>query len=59
MKWFSNPPKSGDLRVRAKFLLFPKRIGVETRWLEWASWVEEYYVDWEVAFWKPRHWSNQ
>jgi len=31
----------GDQRVVTRFLWWPVRIGGETRWLEWASWLEE------------------
>jgi hypothetical protein len=30
----------GKVRFRAGFLLFPKTINKETRWLEFARWVE-------------------
>ena len=33
-------PKYGETRVVTVFLLFPKKIGHETRWLERAQWVE-------------------
>jgi hypothetical protein len=32
--------KVGDERRRKGFLLLPKTIAGETRWLEWAEWVE-------------------
>ena len=35
-------PKQGAERTRRAFLLFPKQIGEETRWLEFASWKETY-----------------
>jgi hypothetical protein len=31
----------GDCRRRSGFLLWPKRIGDERRWLEWATWIEQ------------------
>jgi len=37
-------PKSsevGDTRVQKGFLLLPKRIDNETRWMEYAEWKEE------------------
>lgn len=43
MRWLENAaPKLGDVRHKARFLLLPKRIGLEWRWLEWTSWVERY-----------------
>jgi hypothetical protein len=56
-------PKEGDLRVRRGFLLNRKTIDGEERWLEWASWTEEYkhhprwpgdkegYVYWTLIAW--------
>lgn len=54
-------PKRGARRIRTKFLLFPKRIGYETRWLEVASWEEVYrifflphtgeYLAWDTERW--------
>lgn len=35
-------PEPNDIRVRKRFLLFPKTIGYETRWFEYASWEERY-----------------
>ncbi len=43
MRWKSktNPtPKLGDYRMQKGFLLFPKTICGETRWLEFAEWEE-------------------
>ncbi len=37
-------PKKGDKRTKEKFLLFPKTIGLETRWLERARWEDEFRV---------------
>jgi hypothetical protein len=35
-------PERGDTRVREGFLMLPKLIGNELRWLERAAWVEIY-----------------
>lgn len=56
----------GSFRTKTHFLLFPRRIGDERRWLEKASWVEEcvahrvhcpdsgvYYDSWR---WAPLKW---
>ncbi len=44
MKWKHNsPPEVGDIRNRAGFLFMPRRIGDETRWLEYAEWSEVYH----------------
>jgi len=34
--------QQGDKVIRKKFLLFPKTVNKELRWLEKASWEEEY-----------------
>jgi len=36
-------PHYGTTRKRTKFLWWPKRIWNETRWMERASWREEWY----------------
>jgi hypothetical protein len=45
VRFYHNPPAPpvlpGDTRRRFAFLLWPKRIGIETRWLEHATWREE------------------
>lgn len=40
-KWKDPNPYLGDIRIRKGFLFFPKKIDTETRWLEYARWVEE------------------
>lgn len=40
MRWYET--KAGTMRTRTKFLLFPKKIKGQTRWLERASWCEYY-----------------
>ena len=40
MRWRS--PVFGDVRVRAGFLVFPRCIGGEWRWLEYARWLQRY-----------------
>ena len=43
MRWKSKPiSKVGDKKIVTKFLWFPKKINRETRWLEKATWEEEY-----------------
>lgn len=56
-------PPAGDGRIESRYLWWPKRIGDETRWLEWATWEEEvvHWVDavtlrdtrwsWEATRW--------
>jgi len=40
MRWKESKPVRGDLRNQRRFLLLPLKINGETRWLEWADWVE-------------------
>lgn len=35
-------PSIGDTRDRSRYLLIPKTIGSETRWLTSATWREQY-----------------
>lgn len=42
MKWFSKAPVESQQRIVTKFLWRPKEINGETRWLEFASWIEEF-----------------
>lgn len=48
MKWKSklqhNEPKIGDERICRQFLLLPKKINNQTRWLERATWLERYKI---------------
>lgn len=44
MRWknkTNTPPKIGDTRVVRKFLLFPKSLSGETRWLEKANIIQK------------------
>ena len=43
MRFYSKPsPKGGETRTKSGFLFFPKTIGLETRWLENATWKDRY-----------------
>lgn len=60
MRWYV--PRDGDLRKKKRFLLLPKHINREWRWLEVAEW-EDVYV-WEkgnpgtkgFGTWEPSRW---
>ena len=54
MRWCD--PVIGGERVRTAFLLLPKRIGDETRWLETATWVEEWMGP--GHWWVGRRWVD-
>ena len=56
-------PKKYEKRIRSGFLLFPKRIKRERRWLEIATWEEEFrpvypiqYPNILEGYWKPIKW---
>jgi hypothetical protein len=42
MRWNQKKPEFGDRKVCGSFLLFPKCIEGEFRWLEYAYWEERY-----------------
>jgi hypothetical protein len=56
-------PLSGDVRFKTGFLLFPKFLNGETRWLEKTSWVQKYGwyglnedgPSWEDYAWEDRY----
>ena len=55
------PPKIGDRRNQEAFLLLPKRILDETRFLENAVWEEKYLetmVEGDPPLWVPINWVN-
>jgi len=45
----------GNKRTRKAFLLFPKRINNETRWLEVAKWIQEERHNFYNGVW---YWVN-
>ena len=52
------PIEEGTKRIVTKFLLFPKNIDGETRWLETATF-EEVYVVWSIdggGVWQGIRW---
>lgn len=55
MKW--KKPRIGDIRIRKGFLLLPKTINGETRWLKWAVWKEEYIGGALSYFWREVEWK--
>jgi hypothetical protein len=56
--------RNGDVRTRNRFLLFPKRVNGERRWLEKAYWTEVMdcnygnFDDWEFRHWCPLKWIS-
>ncbi len=60
MKWTTKKYKIGDFRIRSGFLLFPKTIKEETRWLIWTTWKEERFISYGAGRvgWAGREWIN-
>lgn len=64
MTWTARPkPVVGCIRSKTRFLLFPKRIGDTVKWLEVATWNEEYvhgYNNFGEPFfiWEPTRWVD-
>ena len=65
MRFISTPiaaPEVGDVREKSAFLIFPKRIGEEIRFLERAVWEEVYLagipMD-NMARWSAVLWLNE
>lgn len=61
MRWRASPEAGiGGTRERSAFLLLPKRIGSQWRWLERTRWVEKAQVTegilGDVVEWKPTGW---
>jgi hypothetical protein len=56
MKCYQAP--EGAWRVRRDFLIWPKTIESETRWLEWACWVERRRYG-MYGHWLPERWSTR
>lgn len=57
MRW--KEPKSNDQRIIKKFLLSPKTIKGETRFLEIAYITQEYLLGCFGYFWKDIEWSTK
>jgi len=57
MRWKRKPPrhKVGEMKVVHRFVLFPRRLGDEWRWLEWA-WVE---LRWYAGLWGWDAWAEE
>ena len=61
MRWYKNQ-NYGALRVVSKFLFFPKQIGGETRWWEYATWEEKWVKGGGPGacpdFWRKTRWID-
>ena len=58
MNWTDEPePRLGAYRTVSRFLWWPLGINYETRWLERATWVEEYWWADGGPRWAPLRWA--
>lgn len=72
MRWPNRTPVLGAIRLRARFLWFPKTLRLfdldqpETRWLERGVWYEEYICTttavpygytYDTYWWRPYRWA--
>lgn len=51
-------PSLGALRHRTGFLIFPRTIGRETRWLERAQWTQRYDPSFYGNGWEDWQWGH-
>jgi hypothetical protein len=59
MRFHHEARKEGDKRIVRRFLLIPITIGDETRWLESASFVEEWQKpEFYDGMWVPVEWKE-
>lgn len=58
MRFKCRIPEDGDVRERTRFLLFPKWIDGEIRWLEKATWQESYLSNYTGSGWIETIWIN-
>lgn len=65
MRWkkkFKEYPKDGDVRIITKFLLFPRYVDGEYRWLEVVK-IEQFYHGYDYerdvgGFWVDKCWAE-
>lgn len=57
MRWQKKErPKHGAKRVVTRFLLFPREIGREVRWMEKARIVQQYNMGYQYGAWIDVAW---
>ncbi len=57
MQW--SLPKFGTIRIKSAFLFFPKEINHVTKWLETATWSQEYFCGHKRTYWRDQGWVEQ
>jgi hypothetical protein len=58
MRWSVKKKYIGMTRIKSGFLLFPKCIEGEWRWLEFAVWRQKYISYWTYCDWHNLEWVN-
>jgi len=62
MRWKEKPyEEPPERRIIKKFLFLPKKIGDETRWLEWATILQTSFIDPSHQFytWLDAEWIDE
>ncbi len=59
MRWKTINPKNGDTRRIKLFLLFPKTIKGETRWLEVAKYKQSFHYYMDGSDWEDECWIDE
>ena len=60
MRWTNKKHEEYDTRIKKGFLIFPKRIGEDVRWLEYAVWKEKFYYAYRLGgWWSAKKWINE
>ncbi|UGO46237.1 hypothetical protein PQE74_gp154 [Bacillus phage vB_BanS_Chewbecca] len=64
MRWKSNKPQHyGQHRHKTKFLLFPKKLGDEWRWLEEVTFLQRvdvmYNLGDRILYWQDVKWIDK
>lgn len=62
MRWGTKQiPSHGQPRIVTKFLIFPKCIGAEWRWLETTTWIEIWHAAqniYDISEWQATRWGS-
>ena len=64
MRWnLKEDPQVGDYRTVRRFLILPKCLDNQIRWLEWANITQCYWYSnvrgGTITTWQSEHWSNK
>jgi hypothetical protein len=59
MRWKRKKHMDGDIRIKLRFLVFPKRIGADVRWLEYVAWEEKWSTSYTSGIWWATKWISK